>query len=499
MGIINNYDVVIIGAGLAGIYTALNINPNFNVAILSKECIYENNSVLAQGGIAAKVKEDDEFSLHIEDTLKAGSRLNNLKALEALITEAPIDIDELIKFGVEFDKDESGNIKTTMEGGHSRRRILHAGGDATGIEVIKALAIEAKKRENIIVYEDIMAIDLIINDKDCIGVKTLYKDEIINVYAKRIVIATGGIGAIYKRSTNSMVATGDGLAMAYRAGCEINNMEFIQFHPTAFYSISDGKQFLISEAVRGEGAVLRNINHERFMVNYHDDLELAPRDIVSQSIYKEMKKTNSKFIYLDITHKDNEFTKNRFPTIYKKCLEYGIDITKDYIPVAPVEHYSIGGIKIDLYGNTNINNLYACGECGDSGVHGANRLASNSLLECLVFGRRVSYDINNKEFKNNYIVLDDNQNLVNSNESDIESIKESIKETMSSYIGIARKKSELIIAKEIIEDIYNKLVLNYTLNKEYIEVLNMATVSRIIINACINRNKSIGCHLIIND
>lgn len=495
---LNEYaDIVIIGAGLAGIYTALNLDPKLSVVVLSKEDIKENNSVLAQGGIAAKIKEDDEFSLHMEDTLKAGSNLNKQDALATLVTEGPEDIDKLINLGVEFDKDEEGNIQTTMEGGHSRRRILHAGGDATGREIIKALITECRNRKNITLCENTMAIDLIIDNNKCIGVKVLKNDEVINYYSSACVLAAGGIGSVYKRSTNSAVATGDGVAIAYRGGAEIDNMEFVQFHPTAFYSKNKGKKFLISEAVRGEGAFLRTTNGERFMEKYHKDLELAPRDVVSQSIYKEIKKSDSDFVYLDITHRDKEYLMRRFPTIYKECLKNDIDISKDYIPVAPVEHYSIGGISTDINGICILESLYAAGENADSGVHGANRLASNSLLECVVFGRRVAkhineniklIDINTDKYDNN--LNDTNEITINFN---IDELKEIIRDTMDKYVGIVRKKSELLKAKEIIEDILNKVDFNYN-DKEFYELKNMATVGSLIIDACIEREKSVGCH-----
>lgn len=495
-------DVVIIGAGLAGVYTALELDSNFRIIIISKELISENNSSLAQGGIAACTKKDDSFILHVRDTLKAGSRVNDVKAVDVLVNNGALAVAEMIKLGVNFDKDENGSIKTTMEGGHSRRRILHAGGDATGKEIMEVLVCELRRRDNIVLWENTMAIDLIKNNERCIGVEVLKDNQVISVLSKNTVISTGGIGEVYKNTTNSCIATGDGIAMAYRAGCKVANMEFIQFHPTAFYSNGNDRKFLISEAVRGEGAVLRNKYNERFMQKYHSDIELAPRDIVSQSIYKEMQETDSDYVYLDITHKERAFLKQRFPTIFNKCLEHGIDISKDYIPVTPVEHYSIGGIKVNLYGQTNVTNLYACGECTNTGVHGANRLASNSLLECAVFGGKIADDINSKKDESSLTILEDikiTDVSLNIADKIIEQYRQSIKETMEKYVGIVRCDSGLKLARKAIDTILEGLKLNRVQCKEYYEVLNMATVSKLIIEACLLRKESIGCHFILDE
>ncbi|WP_425449824.1 L-aspartate oxidase [Dethiothermospora halolimnae] len=493
-----NPDVIVVGSGLAGLYTALNIEKNINILLISKEEIKENNSSLAQGGIAAPIKKEDSYELHIEDTLKAGSKYNNLDMLNILIKYAPQNIKELIKIGVEFDRDKNGEIRTTMEGGHSKRRVLHAGGDATGREIIKRLEKEARIRGNIDIWENTVAIDLIKKDNSCMGVKVLKDDKIVRVISKHVVIATGGIGEVYNNTTNSKVATGDGVAMAYRIGCNIKDMEFIQFHPTAFYDRDEGKKFLISEAVRGEGAILRNIYGDRFMEKYHIDKELAPRDIVAQSIYKELKNTKKGYVLLDITHRDRSFLQNRFPTIYKRCLEKGIRMEKDLIPVTPVEHYFIGGIKVDKNGKTNIENLYACGECSNTGVHGANRLASNSLLECVVFGGRIADDINNNTDKVDNINYIDIETVSTDNkiDFDIESIRKTIRETMGEYVGIVRNIEGLYKAKSIIEDILKRLNNNFYYSRDYIETLSMATVASLIINSCIKRRNSLGCHYI---
>ncbi|WP_052045178.1 L-aspartate oxidase [Caloranaerobacter azorensis] len=498
MGFKDTADVIIVGSGLAGVYTALNIDSRLNVKILSKGEMSENNSSLAQGGIAASLETDD-LDDHIRDTLKAGSNVNNIDKLRIMVYEAKENIDRLLEFGVPFDRDSYGRLTTTLEGGHSRARILHAGGDATGKEIMQALYKEAVNRDNIEILENTMAVDVIKKDNKCVGVRIIKDNELIDIFSKAVVIATGGIGALYKNSTNSPLATGDGIAMAYRAGCILDNMEFIQFHPTALYSKDEGKKFLISEAVRGEGAYLRNKFGERFMLKIHPNAELAPRDVVAQSIYNELVKTNSEFVYLDITHKDRDFLVKRFPTIFNKCLEYGLDMSKDLIPVVPVEHYFIGGIKVNDDGMTNIENLYACGECTNTGVHGANRLASNSLLECVVFGRRIANSINNNIENISLTILDrDDIQMEEADESSFRPIRDKIKYTMDKHVGIVRTTSGLLKAREIIDDIYEMLKNKYIYNREYIEVLNMTIVSKNIIEGCIKREKSLGCHYRIN-
>ncbi|MCK5762416.1 MAG: FAD-binding protein, partial [Candidatus Izimaplasma sp.] len=375
-------DVVIVGAGLAGIYTALNIDSQKRIDIVVKESLIVTNSNLAQGGIAGElgfIKEN--IDAHIEDTLKAGSYLNNTEAVEILVTEASENIKKLMEFRVNFDRDEFGDILLTKEGGHSTRRILHSGGDATGKDIMKALKQECYTRANIHIHENMMALELLYNEKSCFGVSCLSKSsEIIQFVAQNTILATGGIGNISGSTTNSAIATSDGIGMAYRANVLIENLEFIQFHPTAFhneYSKSRFK-FLISEALRGEGAYLVNSEGERFMKKYSPLLELAPRDTVSQAIYREMYDTWTDHVYLDTLHLKEEFLKNRFPTIYKHLKMEKIIMGKDLIPVSPVQHFNVGGIKVNLNGLTSMKNLYANGECASNGVHGANRLASNS-------------------------------------------------------------------------------------------------------------------------
>lgn len=491
----DNYDVIVVGSGLAGIYTALNIDKTKKVLLISKDKIKVSNSSLAQGGIAGELNVDyDAYEKHIEDTLLAGSYLNDLEALKVLVYESSHNLNKLIKYGVNFDRDKNGDISLTKEGGHRERRILHAGGDATGKVIINSLLTLVVNKENINILEDTMAIDLITKDNTCCGIKVLHNDEIKEIVSNFTVLCTGGIGELYKNTTNPNVATGDGIAMSQRVNAKICNMEFIQFHPTAFFHSDDGPKFLISEAVRGEGGYLSNIDGERFMHKYHELRELAPRDIVSQSIYREMYDTWSDHVFLDVTHLDSNFLKKRFPTIYKRCLEFKIDITKDLIPVAPVEHFSVGGIYIDTNGQTTINNLYANGECCDSGVHGANRLASNSLLECIVFGRRIAKHINNnKETNNNNIILSTDTKIKLSNYN-YRYIHSQIKEIMERNVGIVRTCDNLICAYKTITKILEDLQNNKRCCKAYYEVLNMVTVSLLIIDSALKRKESIGCH-----
>lgn len=386
------YDVIIIGAGAAGLYAALQFDKNVSVLLICKRELALSNSSLAQGGVAAVLDQDhDNFKLHIADTLIAGKYKNNLAAIEVLVTEGPKDVLKLREMGVDFDRDEKGHLLMTLEAGHSRHRIVHHK-DSTGKEITDTLIDEVRQRTNAEILENtlVFALDKVQNG---FYAHILHNGAPQTVAARYCILATGGIGRVYEYTTNSAIATGDGIRLAHRLGANIRNISWIQFHPTAFAAENDRERFLISEAVRGEGAVLLNCNGERFAFKYDQRGELAPRDVVSNAIILESQATNSQNFYLDITHKDPQFIKTRFPMIYARCLEEGIDITKDKIPVFPCQHYLMGGIDVDLYARTSVDGLYAAGECSHTGVHGANRLASNSLLEALVFSRRAAYDI----------------------------------------------------------------------------------------------------------
>lgn len=496
---IRQYDVLILGGGLAGIYCALHIDPSLHVAIYVKDALNKGSSNLAQGGIAAEVDSTlEKIKEHYEDTLKAGSYINNKENVKILVEEASTCIKDLINLGVNFDKDENGVLYRTLEGGHRSRRVLHAGGDDTGNHVMQDLRKELFKRKNIEVFENEMAIELLHQENEVRGAIVInYQNEEIYILANKVVLATGGIGAIYQNTTNEKFNCGDGIAMAYRLGLEIKDMEFVQFHPTAFYDDKIGQKFLISEAVRGEGAYLRNIEGERFMAKYTPLQELAPRDIVSQSIYREMYDTFSDHVFLDITYKDPDFITKRFPMIYSRCLSYGVDMTKDLIPVVPVEHFLCGGIVTDSYGRTKMKNLYAIGECADTGVHGANRLASNSLLECTVFAKRCAEDINNSKENSKLDIILPNIKM-SRKQYNFKDIRMETRELMSRYVFIVRTKDGLEMAKKILMKHYKNLLKINVLSRYYYETLNMVTIALIVINQAENRKESIGSHFRMN-
>ncbi|MDA8234827.1 MAG: L-aspartate oxidase, partial [Clostridia bacterium] len=381
-------DYLVIGSGIAGLYSALKASAHGRVILLTKKKVADSNTEYAQGGIAAAIDEDDSPDLHLEDTMEAGAGLCNMEAVEVLVNEGPQRVKELIELGANFDR--IGNeLALTREGAHSRRRILHARGDATGEEIRRALAAQIRQEALVEVKENCFVVDLLTIHNRCLGALVMDSEGRLEVYYSKVVIlATGGAGQLYKNTTNPEVATGDGMAFAYRAGVELMDMEFVQFHPTAL-ALDGAPSFLISEAVRGEGAVLRNGRGERFMTNYHPLAELAPRDIVTRAIIKEMESTGSSRTYLDLTHLDEGLVSRRFPNISATCARYGLDLAKEWISVAPSAHYMMGGVRTSLYGETNITGFYACGEAACLGVHGANRLASNSLLDGLVFGDRI--------------------------------------------------------------------------------------------------------------
>ena len=393
-------DVIVIGSGVAGLTAALNLRAhNLSVLLVTKAKIDEGSTKWAQGGIAAALGPGDSPEDHKRDTLIAGAGLCDVPAVDVLVTEGPEAVRKLIAHGAEFDKSETGEIALTREGGHLRNRILHAGGDATGAEVSRALLAAVKQDNGIEIIENALAIDVLKGKSGAVCGVTLHVigagtiDGIGRALARSVVIATGGLGQVYSQTTNPSVSTGDGVALALRAGAEIEDVEFIQFHPTVLWrdESNKGQQPLISEAVRGEGAILLNDKGERFMVGVHPQSDLAPRDIVAKEIFKQMKEHNTPHVWLDAT-KVKDF-KDRFPTIYQSCMENGIDPTRQLIPVSPASHYASGGVKVDLNGLTSVKNLYACGETACTGAHGANRLASNSLLEGLVFGTRIAETI----------------------------------------------------------------------------------------------------------
>ncbi len=381
-------DVLIIGSGVSGLYCALNLKEDLNILLVCKDNMSCSNTYLAQGGISVARGEED-IPLYIEDTLKAGKYKNDLKAVNVLTSESMGNIKSLIEMGLKFDRNQDNSLNFTKEGAHSINRIVHTK-DNTGESTAKILIEKVKQKDNINVYEDTYFVDIIERQRECIGATLVKEDEQINVYAKVVVLATGGIGGLFNNSTNQRILTGDGIAVAVKHNIKLKDMNYIQIHPTAFYEEENNqRRFLISESLRGEGGILTNANGERF-IN-----ELLPRDVVSEAVYKQIKETETPYVNLDVRFLGQAYIINRFSTIYKECLKRGTDITKEYIKVSPAQHFFMGGIKVDLNSKTSMGNLYAVGETSCTGTHGANRLASNSLLEGLVFSRRAAILINN--------------------------------------------------------------------------------------------------------
>ncbi len=489
-------DVLIVGCGLAGLYTALNLDPKLKCIMLNKAGYDASNSMYAQGGVAAAIGADDNPEKHIKDTLAAGAGLCDENTVKVLVGEAPFNIEQLIRLKVPFDRDKDGKLMLTREGGHSQNRILHSGGDATGFHVTSHLYHEVLKRKNIRIIENVFTLDIITGPNGAAGVTAMdAKGKAWFFNASKLVIASGGIGRVYRNSTNASCITGDGIACAIRAGAEVKDMEFVQFHPTALiHPDNTGRFFLISEALRGEGAVFRNRRWERFMEGVHPLADLAPRDIVSRAIINEMRKHDLPHVYLDITSKPREFLRNRFPTIYTECMRRDIDIAIDWIPVMPVQHYFMGGIKTDLYARTNILNLYACGETTCTGVHGANRLASNSILECLVFGRRCAMDINSSQLKVQDIKNIEINEYEKNGDMDYDSFSTEIRELMTKKCSIIRNEGELLEAEKRINEIYSMADEARLNTRKGFETYNLLLLSKEILKACIRRKKSVGAH-----
>lgn len=500
-----DFDILVIGSGIAGLSFALKAADFAKVAIITKKSDSTSNTNNAQGGIAAVLDHTDTYQSHIQDTLVAGAGLCDRKAVEVLVKEGPDRIKELIDFGVQFTKDEKGendndyNLHLGREGGHSARRIVHAQ-DLTGREVERALVRLIKMNHNIHIFEHHQALDLITENNTCKGALVIdtETDDIDVFKAKYIMLSTGGLCQIYEHTTNPDIATGDGVAMAYRAGAEIANLECIQFHPTSLYH-PKANSFLISEAVRGEGGILRTADGTRFMENYHQLKELAPRDIVARAIDSQMQKDNADCVYLDVTHLGTDFIKEHFPYIYENCLKYGIDITKDWIPTVPAAHYSCGGVRCDLNAMSSINNLYVCGEVSCTGVHGANRLASNSLLEALVWARRAMLDIQSKiaDCKTPE-VCDTSFNNQEKDRTDYDILSgyvEKIKRIMWKNVGIVRTNRKLdraLAELTHIQHAIDDLMTKYKLTSKLCELRNMCECAILVTRSAAKRHESRG-------
>lgn len=484
-------DVLIVGCGVSGLYTALSLPQNLNITVLSKSSDKVSNSSLAQGGVAAVLSlENDSYELHIEDTMIAGKRCNDIDAVTTLVHEGPEQVLKIMEYGVDFDKNPDGTLMKTLEGGHCRRRIVHHK-DTTGAEMVNKLLAEVKRRKNITLLENSPVFKLC-KAENGIKASVISNGNIREIYGSFCVLATGGIGRVYKYTTNPVVATGDGIRLAYELGAEIKNLSYVQFHPTAFNS-SDNEQFLVSEAVRGEGAYLLNCNKERFMSRYDERLELAPRDVVSNAIIKEARRTGSDNFYLDIRYKGRDFILNRFPGIYEGCLKYGVDMTKDLIPVYPCQHYLMGGIRVNLNSQTTVDRLYAVGECSNTGVHGKNRLASNSLLEALVFAKRCA-DTIESEIKNGAkgvgIEEASTENRYNEGRDNLINVNDEIRQIMQEcYFVIPAGKNEITKGLERVEEILSQLKQgSYKVTTDYCESLSLATVASIILKEAVLRD-----------
>ncbi len=507
------FDYIIIGSGIAGLTFALKIAPHGRVAIITKKNLAEANTQYAQGGIAAVTKPTDSFDLHVSDTLRAGAGLCKEEVVRTVVEEGPARVQELVDFGMEFTREET--ISTDgerfyslgKEGGHSKRRVLHAK-DATGREVMRALLAAVERTPNISIFEDHIAIDLITThklgregDDRCVGAYVLDRNtgEVETFSAPQTLLATGGCGKVYLYTTNPDIATGDGVAMAYRAGVPVSNMEFTQFHPTCLYH-PKAKSFLVSEALRGEGAVLKDLDGREFMDAAHPMASLAPRDIVARAIDSEMKRTGADHMLLDITHKPAPFIIDRFPNIYRTCLEFGVDISKDTIPIVPAAHYQCGGVVTDEDGQTELAGLMAVGEVACTGLHGANRLASNSLLEGLVFAHRAAM----KVIEDPQLPVDVEIPAWHSGDAEdsdervvISHNWDEIRRCMWDYVSIVRTNKRLLRAQKRIENLREEIrqyYWDFKITADLLELRNIAQVAELIINCALQRPESRGLH-----
>jgi len=509
----NNYlhDVLIIGSGAAGLSLALRLPSDIRIAVIAKRSLSEGNTMYAQGGISAVLDKQDSIASHVADTLTAGAGLCDKETVQLVVENGPENIRWLLEEGVQFTQEEeatsSSGFHLTREGGHSHRRVIHAA-DATGYSVETTLEQQARNRENIELFEHHIAIDLITSSREessanrCTGayILNLETEHVETFNARIVVLATGGASKVYLYTSNPDVSTGDGIAMAWRAGCRIANMEFIQFHPTCLYH-PQAKSFLITEALRGEGAYLKRPDGSRFMPDFDERAELAPRDIVARAIDHEMKRLGIECVYLDITHKSAEFIKEHFPTVYSHCLKFGIDITREPIPVVPAAHYTCGGVITDHHAQTDITGLYAIGETAYTGLHGANRMASNSLLECLVYGQLACEDIQRilpstptpsaaPKWDESRVTDSDEEVVVSHN-------WEELRHFMWDYVGIVRTNKRLERAKRRLNLLRHEIRWyydNFRVTNDLLELRNLVDVADLIIRSAQRRRESRGLH-----
>jgi L-aspartate oxidase len=511
MSDLQRFDVVILGSGAAGLSVALRLREDIAVAVVAKRELQEGNTRYAQGGISAVLDADDSIASHVQDTLKAGAGLCDREVVRRVVERGPAAIDWLLAQGVQFTRDEAaqanGGFHLTREGGHTHRRVIHAA-DATGQEVQHSLETRVRARANLTLFENHIAVDIITATKGrspsnrCLGVYVLdrLRGHVSAMLAPCVVIATGGASKVYLYTSNPDVSTGDGIAMAWRAGCRVANMEFMQFHPTCLYH-PEAKSFLISEALRGEGARLLLPDGSRFMAAFDERGELAPRDIVARAIDHEMKRIGSDCVYLDISHRPAEFTREHFPTIYARCLEYGIDITQQPIPVVPAAHYTCGGVMTDGHARTDLPGLYAVGETAYTGLHGANRMASNSLLECLVLAKLAAEDIERRlpamppvtaapPWDESRVTQADEDVLVAHN-------WEELRRFMWDYVGIVRTNKRLQRAKRRVDLLRQEIIeyySNFKVSNDLLELRNLVDVADLIVQSAQRRRESRGLH-----
>ncbi len=516
---VRKYDYLIIGSGVAGMSFALKVAKTGTVALVCKSQMEEANTDLAQGGVATVTNlEVDNFDKHIHDTMVAGDWLSDPEAVKKVVTEAPAQIRELLGWGVDFDKNEKGEFDLHREGGHSEFRILHHA-DNTGHEIQSSLIETVKANPSIDVYENHFAVEILTQHHlgkivtrrtsgiECYGAYVLNQEtgEVDTFLSRVTLMATGGIGSVYRTTTNPLVATGDGIAMVYRAKGTVQDMEFVQFHPTALYHPGDRPAFLITEAMRGYGGVLRNLGGEEFMQKYDPRLSLAPRDVVARAIDNEMKQRGEDHVYLDVTHKDPEETKHHFPNIYKHCLDLGIDITKSYIPVVPAAHYLCGGIKVDLNACSSIKRLYAVGECSCTGLHGGNRLASNSLIEAVVYAdaaaKHATEHLNEYSYREDIPAWDDAGTTHPEEMVLISQSEKEVGEIMATYVGIVRSNLRLDRAWNRLDILYEeteKLFKTSKVSRRICELRNIINVAYLITRQAKDRKESRGLHYTID-
>ena len=507
----SKYSAIIIGSGIAGLYAALKIERttklNDGILLVTKSKLGESNSYYAQGGMVGVLKENkaDSTASHISDTIKAGAGLSELNTVKFISENSDKVIKDLLNFGVEFDRDEDNKFTFTLEAAHSVRRVLHSGGDATGRMVTTALRQKVSENSNIDIYEETTAVELLVDEtNECKGVIVFnnFTGEYEVIYSSAVILATGGIGQLYKYTTNPSDATGDGMSLAFNAGAVMQDMEFVQFHPTALAIDGDENRFLISEAVRGEGAKLVDASGAEFMYKYDERLELAPRDVVTRAIYSEMLKHHTDNVYLNAACIGSEKLAARFPNISKKCLENGIDISKDFIPVAPAAHYMMGGIKTNIHGETSVKGLYAIGEVASTGLHGGNRLASNSLLECVVCAYEVAnylktLPLNAPKQINETIksIIEKYSEEIYLEEIDVTSMKEKLKSIMWRGAGIFRSEETLENSLKELEDLKSEFHRSdKCISKQEYEFRNMLTVAEMVIMSALKRKESRGAH-----